>query len=394
MIDSDTEKIKTLWDDIQAELKTMQTYMVNLVTDFVEFFKDGKFDIQALISKILANTVDVVMDSLTNLSDLLFKAAELGISIVRALCNYEIDVPVFTWLWKSVAKGRVLTLGNFVSFLVAIPSTLLYKAVKGKAPPKLKGRVTKSTFQEYVEKGSVSQDQSLAGDISSFNICAAVGVGSILCAVTTITLVVDGVFEGAGLETYSTELHVQKLYGQSKEVPVQLFLSLPNWVGNLFDTFSLVAGSISLVCSWPLRKHISKQSTKIQLCYWGVSFFDPISFRSCSHTDHRSILGLASRGFEHGRPCGHSGDRRLRGPSPCSNQKMAWHCCCYYLHTYLSHADVVPRRRIRNQSRVHNWLRGLSSNRSCVHSACPRDDSRNALVLGVRRCSVDGRDRE
>lgn len=364
MIDSDTDKIKALWDDIQTELKTMQTYAFNLMKDFVEFFKDGKFDVQTLISKILADTVDVVMDSLTNLSELLFKAAELGISMVRTLCNYEIDVPVFTWLWKVVTKGRVLTLGNFVSFLVAIPSTLLYKAVKGKAPPKLKGRVTKSTFQEYVEKGSVSQDQSLAGDISSFNICAAVGVGSIICAVTTITLVVDGVFEGAGLETYSTELQVQKLqvqklqvqklqvqelHVQSKEVPVQLFLSLPDWVGNVIDSLSLLLESAALVYGWPLRKHISKQSTEIQLCYWGVSFFDPISFRSCSHTDHRSILGLAPRGFERGRHCGHSGDRRLHGASSRSIQKMARYCCCFYQHTYLPHAAVVPHRRIRNQ---------------------------------------------
>lgn len=359
MIDSDTDKIKAMWDDIQAEMKTMQTYAVNLIENFVEFFKEGKFDVHTLISKILADTVDVVIDSLTNLSDLLFKAAELGISMIRALCNYEIDVPVFTWLWKWVTKGRVLTLGNFVSFLVAIPSTLLYKAVKGKAPPKLKGRVTKSTFQEYVEKGSVSQDQSLAGDISSFNICATVGVGSILCAVTTITLVVDGVFEGAGLETNSTELqvqklhvqklHVQKLHGQSKEVPVQLFLSLPNWVGNVIDSLSLLLESAALIYGWPLRKHISKQSTEIQLCYWGVSFFDPISFRSCSHTDHRSILGLAPRGFERGRHCGHSGDRRLHGASSRSIQEMARYCCCFYQHTYLPHAAVVPHRRIRNQ---------------------------------------------
>ena len=271
-IDSDTDKLKDLWDDIQAELKTMQTYAVNLLKDFVDFFKDGKLDVKTLISQIVAETVDVVIDSLTNLSDLLLKAAELGISMVRALCNYEIDVPVFTWLWNWVTKGRALTLGNFVSFLVAIPSTLLYKAVKGKAPPRLKGRVTKWTFQEYVEKGSVSQDQSLAGDIYSFNICAAAGVGSIICTVTTVTLVVDGVFEGAGLETFSRNLHVQ-----SKAATIHRFLSLPNWVGNAIDSVSLVLESAALVYGWPLRKHISKQSAEIQLCYWGVRFVDPIS---------------------------------------------------------------------------------------------------------------------
>ena len=63
-----------------------------------------------------------------------------------------------------------------------------------------------------------------------------------------------------------------------------------------------------------LRKHISGKSTEIQLCYWGVSFFDLVSFRSCSHTDYPSVLGLAPRGFERGSYRGHSGDRRLRGP--------------------------------------------------------------------------------
>lgn len=273
LLDSDSEKIKRLWDEIQAELNKIQTYAENLLKGFVDIFKDGKFNFKALIAKILADTVDFIMDSLTYLSGILFKAAELGISMIRELCKYEIEVPVFTWLWKLVGKGRAFNLGNFVSLLVAIPTTVLYKAVKGKAPPKLKGRVTKSTFQEYVETGSVSHDQRLAGDISTFSMSAAVGAGTIILAATTTTLIVDGVFEAAGLESYSNNLQVQKLGAQGKAVHFQQYLALPNWVGNAIDSVSIILEGGLLVYTWPQRAHISKLSAGIQTCYWGVSFF-------------------------------------------------------------------------------------------------------------------------
>ena len=223
LLGSDSGKIKGLWGEIQAELKTIQTYAESLLKDL---FKDGKFDFKALIAKIIVDTVDVVMDSLMHLSGILFKAAELDISMIRELCKYEIEVPVFTWLWKQVGKGRAFNLGNFVSLLVAIPTTVLYKIVKGKAPPRLKGRMTKSTFQEYVETWSVSYDQCLAGDISTFNMSAAVGSGIIILAATTTILIVDGVFEAAGLESYSNDFPVQKLGAQGKAF--QPYLALPN----------------------------------------------------------------------------------------------------------------------------------------------------------------------
>ena len=281
MLDPETQKIKELWATIEAEMKTMANYVVHLVKDIVKFFEDGNFDVNTLISKLLSDTVEAVMETLTNLSDILFKAAELGISMVRGLCNSEIDMPVFTWLWKLISEGRPLTLGYFVSLLVAIPSTLLYKAVKGKAPPKLKGRVTESTFREYVKTGSVFHDKSLVGDISSFNLCAAAGLGTIVCAVTTITLVIDGSISGGGLKAISDETYAQ----HPSDRMVDPTLDLPNWVGNAIDGVSLVLESAALVYSWPQRKHISEKSIAIQRCYWGVSLSKP---------NHNSFVAAAT----------------------------------------------------------------------------------------------------
>ena len=53
---------------------------------------------ETLISRIVAYIINVMMDSLTNFTDSLFKAVELGITMVRAVYNYELEVPVFTWL--------------------------------------------------------------------------------------------------------------------------------------------------------------------------------------------------------------------------------------------------------------------------------------------------------
>ena len=286
MIDSSTDKINAMWHDLQNELKTIQGFVLGIFDDFKDFFTEGNLDVNTLISKILGHTVDLVMDSLVNISDIIFKAVELGFDMIRGLCGYEIDMPVFTWLWKLVAQGRPFNLGNFISLLVAIPSTLVYKVVRGKAPPKLKGRLTGSTFQEYIETESVSQDKDLAGDILSFNICAASGIGSIIAAVTTIGLAVDGVFAGAGYS--SQELQVAKMYGSGSADQIHTYLSLPDWVGNTFDVGSIILEGLQLFASWPSQTRLSKQSTGTQACFWGVSFLpsQPLFHVRNNHTDY------------------------------------------------------------------------------------------------------------
>ena len=307
MAGSSTDKVMKLWEDLKAELETIAKYASSIIEDFVGFFKDGNFDIKTLVAKILGDTVDVVMDSLVNLSDLLLTAAHLGVSVIRELCNSAVEVPVFTWLWKLVTKGRPLSLGSFISFIVAIPLNLLHKVAKGRAAPKLKGRITGATFQEYVEQGSVSKDANLAGDIASFSLCAAASTIQILGTVSVITFAIDEVL-GQSLSSTSVQIFSQKSGGLLAVMPSLRLRASPtsmgalkgtgkgDWIGNFVDGASLVLESLALAYEWPLRKHLSRYSLDIQMCYWGVSLSTSLSPVPCTN-ERLTMKPNPRRGF-------------------------------------------------------------------------------------------------
>ncbi|KAL5592278.1 hypothetical protein FOBRF1_013304 [Fusarium oxysporum] len=227
--DSSEKQILQLWDDVQSEVETIVKMGDNLAGDLFDFFTSGKLDIQSLMSKISVDLVDGMIDSLKILADILFKALSLGISIARDIGNKTIDIPVLGWLWKNViARGRPLSLLSLCSLVLAIPTTVLYKAKKKIAPPKLKGRLTKDSFHEYV---SGTADTALTNDVFGFGLATSSSLEIVYGEFETIALMADSAFEGTGLEM----------------IPVGPIAALMNVVNSASLTFETINGFLN----WP-----------------------------------------------------------------------------------------------------------------------------------------------
>ena len=224
------DELLRLWDTVVDQIQAIWNTVVKVAREFVDFFKPGHFDVNRLINKVGTVLIDEFVDALKRLADIIFYALSAGISIIKELGNKTIKIPIISWVWENViARGRPLTLLNFCALLIAIPTTVLYKAVANSAPPKLKDRVTQETFSEHVTgKGNAS----LSKDITNFTLCASSGLELVSEEFSTLGLLADGAFEGVGLGG----------------VPVGF---LDQFL-NIFDAVSVSYEAISNFVEWPI----------------------------------------------------------------------------------------------------------------------------------------------
>ncbi|RFU77335.1 hypothetical protein TARUN_4887 [Trichoderma arundinaceum] len=236
--DSAEDIILAMWDDIQEELNTIVKFCGNLAQDLIDFFTTGNYDIKSLISRITADVVDVMIDSLKTLADILFKAVSLGINLIKTLSNKDMDIPVIGWLWKKIAGDRAFSLLDLVALLIAIPTTVLYKAKAKVAPPKLTGRLTADTFGQYV---SGKADPALSKDINNFTLATATSLELVYGEFKTISLLIDSAFEGSGLES----------------VPIGPVAQLTN----VLNATSLTFETINTFIIWPVNEDSAKPTS-------------------------------------------------------------------------------------------------------------------------------------
>lgn len=232
------DNILKIWDDIQEELDTIVNLCSNVAQDLLDFFNAGEYDIKSLMTKISKELIDAIIDSLKTLGDILFKAVALGINLIKTISSKGIDIPVIGWLWKKIAGNRALSLLDLVALLIAIPTTVLYKAKADKAPPKLTGRLTADTFGQYV---SGTADPALAKDVTNFTLATATSLELIYGEFKTISLLIDSAFEGSGLES----------------VPIGPVAQLTN----VLNATSLTFETIATFTTWPTDEDPAKPPT-------------------------------------------------------------------------------------------------------------------------------------
>ncbi|KAL7934280.1 hypothetical protein V8C35DRAFT_327196 [Trichoderma chlorosporum] len=232
------DDIVAIWNDVQDELNTIVDLCTNIAKDFLNFFDSGEYDIKALMVKISGDLIDSIIDSLKILGDIIFKSVALGIKLIKTLSNASVDIPVIGWLWKKIAGNRPFSLLELVALLIAIPTTVLYKARANKAPPKLAGRLTADTFGQYV---SGTADPALSKDVTNFALATATGLELVYGEFKTISLLIDGAFEGSGLET----------------VPIGPITQLTN----LLNATSLTFETVSTFITWPVNEDPTKPPT-------------------------------------------------------------------------------------------------------------------------------------
>ncbi|PYH40187.1 uncharacterized protein BP01DRAFT_410995 [Aspergillus saccharolyticus JOP 1030-1] len=250
------DQLVKLWQDVQEEVQIILKTVTAVAKDLVEFFNPASFSAQEVMGKVGEDLINGMIDALKKLADILFDALKLGIDLVQDLANKEIDIPVITWLWKNViARGRPLTLLNFCALLIAVPTTVLYKATKKQAPPKLKGRLTQSTFGQYV-KGQ--GEASLASDIRAFSLAAGSGVLLVGSEFDMLSLGIDGAFEGLGLETIP--------FG-----PVDSIM-------NVLDSASLTFSTVNGFTTWPVAKTAAASGDSAGMTTASVDTRDAIKY--------------------------------------------------------------------------------------------------------------------
>ncbi|UKZ82559.1 hypothetical protein TrVFT333_010350 [Trichoderma virens FT-333] len=234
------DNLVAIWDDIQAEFNTIVNLCSNVAEDLLDFFNNGEYDIKSLMTKISGELIDAIIDSLKTLGDILFKAVALGINLIKTISNKSMDIPVIGWLWEKIAGNRPLSLLGLVALLIAIPTTVLYKAKADKVPPKLTGRLTADTFGQYV---SGTADPTLAKDVTNFTLATATSLELVYGEFKTISLLIDSAFEGSGLES----------------VPIGPVAQLTN----VLNATSLTFETISTFVTWPVDKDAAKPPTDI-----------------------------------------------------------------------------------------------------------------------------------
>jgi hypothetical protein len=179
--------LSDIWDAVCKEIKVIKNLAEQLVSQIPHMFGSDDERNKAALN-IINEVYDAALSSIENLAAIIFKAAELLISVIRELGESPIDIPLFTALWHTIAgKDRPFTMFNCLSLLMAIPTTIVYKALYHRAPPRLKGRVTKETLAGYFN-GTTATDLSLNDDLRTFAGAGAIGAGYVGVVFTTISL--------------------------------------------------------------------------------------------------------------------------------------------------------------------------------------------------------------
>lgn len=182
------------------EMAKLDAQLSKIGSDITSAFKKdsvGVTDMMKISKSLLLAGVSavrgVIKGLLGLLKGLIRKLSELG--------NAEIDIPIFSWLYKKITKGHALTLFDAISLIIAIPTTVFAKLITGKAPP---------TFVELdapMLKGLMENDESIEAqtktDFAIFKAEVAIGVTLTTGVVAVIkllykmaTLGLDEVLEG------------------------------------------------------------------------------------------------------------------------------------------------------------------------------------------------------
>lgn len=87
------------------------------------------------------------------------------LSLLTRVGNAEIEIPIFSWLYKKVSGGHAFTLFDAVALIVAIPTTIFAKLITGTAPPTFE-KMDKHTLKTILEDDGV--DTQLKGNFNIF----------------------------------------------------------------------------------------------------------------------------------------------------------------------------------------------------------------------------------
>jgi hypothetical protein len=116
--------------------------MQNLSDDLVLLFKKNgtSLSVGEILQKLGTDVLLGIIDAIRTLVVGLINMGALILEDFKTYINYEINIPIFSALYKEfISGGTALTLLDGLALLLAIPITIFSKLITGKAPPDMTG---------------------------------------------------------------------------------------------------------------------------------------------------------------------------------------------------------------------------------------------------------------
>ena len=130
-----TNLVEPAFESLSATAETLASDLVLLFQSGGDSLSVGQV-LQKLGVDVLLGVIDVVRTLVVGLVDL----GALVIQDFKTYMNYEINIPVFSALYKEfISGGTPLSVLDGLCMLVAIPVTIMSKLLTGSAPPDMTG---------------------------------------------------------------------------------------------------------------------------------------------------------------------------------------------------------------------------------------------------------------
>ena len=125
-------------------LSTLETFLTSEETNVSEAFGRLKTEIidnittlslTELLKKLIGILFgDLLLPVLKTAAVTLVEALAILVEGVMDVLDAPLDIPVLSWLYKSITKGSELTALDFACLIAAIPTTIIFKMVTAQAP--------------------------------------------------------------------------------------------------------------------------------------------------------------------------------------------------------------------------------------------------------------------
>ncbi|GIK05330.1 hypothetical protein Aspvir_009437 [Aspergillus viridinutans] len=223
-----------LWSKLTDIFADVEHFVSDMGHDVSDLFKPGTTSTN-IFERLTLKLMNAALRTTQEAVDTLLDALSAVLSCLRRLGNKSIQLPIFTSLWRTISGGRDFTALNAIALLIAIPATLLYKFVKGVAPPSLAG-MDKNTFAAYVN-GELGEEKEL------------------------------GIKRSDILRVLSVMLIVMEELEWNFKVISRFTKRLRSTTADTIDTAMIFLGTGQLIALWPIK---GSQNTTLRYTSWGL----------------------------------------------------------------------------------------------------------------------------
>ncbi|PKY06356.1 hypothetical protein P168DRAFT_325235 [Aspergillus campestris IBT 28561] len=132
-----TKEIQEWEKELPKFAKDQEKPIANTETNVVKAHEHGSSKTKDVLKKVEVSLLEGIISGMQSLGGLLLDKTAEWINILKALLNKPITIPVFSALYKKLPGNgnKDFTLLEGISFILAIPTTVISKIITGDAPP-------------------------------------------------------------------------------------------------------------------------------------------------------------------------------------------------------------------------------------------------------------------